>query len=47
MVRKVINNLLFRQGMAITELTDCEAALDLLCPLDFDFPEDIHLPYHA
>ena len=26
--------------------TDCGFALDLLCPLDCDFPLGIHLPYH-
>ena len=26
--------------------TDCGIALDLLCPLDCDFPLGIQLPYH-
>ncbi len=25
-------------------IIDCEVALGLSCPLDFDFPKDIHLP---
>ncbi len=29
------------------EITDCGVALDLLCPLDCDFPLGIHLPDHT
>ena len=28
------------------DVTNCLAALDLLCPLEFDFPLEIHLPYN-
>ncbi len=29
-----------------TYITACLVALDLLCPLDCDFPLGIHVPYH-
>ncbi len=33
-------------SVGIRYITDCAIGLDLLCPLDRDFPMGIHLPYH-